>query len=39
MGLALFASVLERVEKLRVHSCQASKILGVDLIRLALALA
>ena len=35
MGLALFASMLEWVQQLRVHSSQASQILGIDLIGLA----
>jgi hypothetical protein len=39
MGLALFAPMLEWVQQLRIHSSQASQILGVDLIGLALALA
>jgi hypothetical protein len=34
VGLALFAPVLERVQELRIEACQASEILGVDLIRL-----
>jgi hypothetical protein len=36
MGLALFAPVLEWVQQLRVHSSQASQILGIDLICLTL---
>jgi hypothetical protein len=32
VSLALFTSVLERIEQLRIHSSQASQILGVDLI-------
>ena len=36
MGLALFAPVLERVQELRVHSCQAGQVLGVYLVGLAL---
>src|SRR5215216_6345002 len=36
MSLALFAPVLERIEQLRVHSCQASQVLGVYLIGLLL---
>jgi hypothetical protein len=39
MSLGLFAPMLYGVEELRIHSCQASQILGVDLIGLALALA
>jgi hypothetical protein len=35
MGLALFAPMLEWVQQLRVHSCQASQILGIDLVGLA----
>jgi hypothetical protein len=35
VGLALFAPVLERIQELGIHSCQASQILGVDLIGLA----
>ena len=36
VGLALFAPVLERMEQLGVHSCQASQVPGVDLIGLLL---
>jgi hypothetical protein len=36
MSLALFAPVLEWIEQLRVHSCQASQVLGVYLICLTL---
>ena len=36
MGLALFAPVLEWVQQLRIQSCQASQVLGVDLVGLAL---
>jgi hypothetical protein len=36
MGLALFAPVLELVQELRVHSSQASQVLGVDLVRFSL---
>jgi hypothetical protein len=36
MSLRVFAAVLEWIEQLRVHSCQASQILGVDLIRFTL---
>ena len=36
MGLALLAPVLEGVQELRVHSSQASQILSVYLIGLAL---
>jgi hypothetical protein len=36
MGLALFAPMLEWVQQLRIHSCQASQILGVYLIGLLL---
>ena len=39
MGLRVFAPVLERVQELRIHSRQASQILGVDLVGLSLALA
>ena len=35
MGLALFASVLEWIEQLRVQTCQTSQILGVYLVALA----
>jgi hypothetical protein len=36
MGLGVFASVLQRVQQLRIEACQASQILGVDLVRFAL---
>jgi hypothetical protein len=36
MGLALFAPMLERVQQLRIQTRQASQVLGVHLIRLAL---
>ena len=36
MSLALFASVLEWIEQLRVHSSQASQVLGIYLICLTL---
>jgi hypothetical protein len=36
MSLALFAPVLERIQQLRVQSCQASQVLGVYLIGLLL---
>src|SRR5215210_6171310 len=36
MSLRVFAPVLEWVQELRVHSCQASEVLGVDLICLTL---
>src|SRR5829696_5657835 len=36
MSRALFAPVLERIEQLRVQSCQASQVLGVYLIGLLL---
>jgi hypothetical protein len=36
MSLALFTSVLEGVEQLRIKTCQASQILGVYLVGLAL---
>src|SRR5215213_4857852 len=36
MSLAFFAPVLEWVQQLRVHSSQASQILGIDLIGLTL---
>jgi hypothetical protein len=39
MSLGLFAPMLYGVEELRIHSSQASQILGVDLIGLLLALA
>jgi hypothetical protein len=35
MGLRVFAPMLEGVQQLRVHSCQASQVLGVYLIGLA----
>ena len=35
MGLRVFASMFEWVQELRVHSSQASQILGIDLIGLA----
>ena len=35
MSLALFTPVLEWVEQFRIETCQASEILGVDLIRFA----
>ena len=35
MGLGVFAPMLERVQELGVHSCQASQILGIYLIGLA----
>jgi hypothetical protein len=35
VGLALFAPVPQRIQELGIHSCQASQILGVDLIGLA----
>src|ERR687890_309421 len=38
MGLRVFASMFEWVQELRVHSSQASQILGIDLVGLALAL-
>jgi hypothetical protein len=36
MGLALLAPVLERVQELRIQTCQASQVLGVYFICLAL---
>src|SRR5215210_4311994 len=36
MGLGVFAPVLERIEQLRVHSCQACQVLGVYLVGLLL---
>jgi hypothetical protein len=39
MGLGIFAPVLERIQELRVHSCQSSQILSVYLVGLSLALA
>ena len=36
MSLALFASVLEWIEQLRVQACQASQVLGIYLICLTL---
>ena len=36
MGLASLAPVLERVQELRIQTCQASQVLGVDLVGLAL---
>ena len=36
MSLELFTSVLERVEQLRIQTCQASQVLGIDLIALVL---
>jgi hypothetical protein len=39
MSLGVFASVLERVEQFRIQTCQASQILGIDLVGFALALA
>jgi len=39
VGLALFASVLERIQELRIEACQTSEVLGVYLVGLALALA
>jgi hypothetical protein len=39
MGLGIFAPVLERVQELRIQACQASQILGVDLVGFTLALA
>jgi hypothetical protein len=35
MGLALFASVLERVQQLRIEACQAGEVLGIHLLGLA----
>jgi len=39
MSLALFAPMLEGVEQPGIHSCQASQVLGIDLVGLAFALA
>jgi hypothetical protein len=39
MSLGIFAPMLEWVQQLRVHSRQASQILGIYLIGLTLALA
>src|SRR5215208_2650378 len=36
MSLGVYAPVLEWVEQLRIKTCQASQVLGVDLIRFAL---
>jgi hypothetical protein len=36
MSLRVFAAVLEWIQQLRVDSCQASQVLGVDLIRFTL---
>jgi hypothetical protein len=36
MSLALLAPVLERIQELRVHSSQASQVLGIDLVGLLL---
>jgi hypothetical protein len=36
MGLGVFAPMLERVQELRIQTRQASQVLGVHLIRLAL---
>src|SRR5688500_19872890 len=36
MSLALLAPVLERIQELRVHSSQASQVLGIDLVSLLL---
>jgi hypothetical protein len=36
MSLALLAPVLERIQQLRVHSSQASQVLGIDLVGLLL---
>ena len=36
MSLRVFAPVLEWVQELRVHSCQASEVFGVYLVGLAL---
>jgi hypothetical protein len=35
MGLGVFAPVLEWVEQFRIQTCQASQILGIDLVGLA----
>ena len=39
MGLRVFASMFEWVQELRVKTRQASQILGIDLVGLALAMA
>jgi hypothetical protein len=39
VGLALFASVLERIQKLRIEACQTSEVLGVYLSSVFLLLA
>jgi hypothetical protein len=39
MGLGVFASVLERIQQLRIEACQRSEVLSVYLLRLTLALA
>jgi hypothetical protein len=39
MSLALFAPVLERIQELRIKTCQSSQILSVYLVGLLLALA
>ena len=36
MSLRVFAAVLEWVQQLRIETCQASQILGVDLVGLLL---
>jgi hypothetical protein len=36
MSLGLFAPMLYGVEELRIHSCQASQILGIYLVSLAI---
>ena len=38
MGLGVLASVLERVQELRIEACQASQIFSVYLVGFALAL-
>ena len=38
MSLSVFASVLERVQELRIEACQASQIFSVYLVGFTLAL-
>jgi hypothetical protein len=39
MSLGVFAPMFEWVQKVRIKACQASQILGINLIRFAFALA
>jgi len=39
MSLGVLTAVLEWVQELRIKTCQASQVLGIDLIGLLLALA